>query len=169
LSSETAARDVDVKEFQSLMNQMEHLRNDNPPIAPRVLTALLLLSGGGTALYQMVSNDVFTPGYANSFSMFWTTLCHVGIVIGPAALFGLRAVNFRLYPQKYAYLVEQHVQSNVFARAFTSTHFNTFLVPMMCFITLTQVDQLHEFMVVPATLWLLLAYSSVFVHQKLLL
>ena len=164
---------------------MEHLRSDNPPIAPRVLTALLLLSGSGTAVYQMITHDVFTPEYANSFSIFWATLCHVGIVvsikdfqlylsfifsqIGPAALFGFRAANFRLYPQKYAYLVEQQVHSNMLARAFTSRHFNTFLVPMMCFLTLTQVDQLHEFMVVPATLWLLLAYSSIVAHQRLLI
>lgn len=42
------------------------------------------------------------------------------------------------------------------------------IVPFLCYLTLTGVDSLHDYMVVPAFLWLGLAASAVFVNQHLL-
>ena len=83
-------------------------------------------------------------------------------------MFGLRAANFKLYPQKFAYLFAGRTQA-LMVRVFTSDWLNSLVVPSLCFLTLAAVDQLHDFLVVPAVLWFPLTTSATFVRQQLLL
>lgn len=173
------------------MSQMEKVRDHRGPMLPKVLVFLLLVFGTGATVYLIGNNEVHTPTYTNAFSMFFTILCHVGIVvssdplflayftllidiyvfifqIGPAAMFGLRAVNFRLYPSKFTYLFAER-SSTKMSRMFGANMLNCFIVPTLCYITLQAVEDLHSYMVVPGCLWFALAASSVFTNQYLLL
>ena len=71
----------DIKEFNSLMAQMENLREHRGPLLPKALVLLFLLFGLGGSFYLVSSSDVHTPSYTNGFSLFFTVLCHVGIVV----------------------------------------------------------------------------------------
>ena len=74
---------------------------------------------------------------------------------------GLRAMNFKLYPQKFAHLFANRSQA-LSEKVLTSDWLNVLLVPFLCYVTLEAVDQLHDFMVVPAVLWFGLATSAIF-------
>ena len=81
---------------------------------------------------------------------------------------GLRAMNFQLYPQKFAYLFANRARP-LTERVLTSDWLNVLLVPFLCYATLTAVEPLHDLMVLPAVLWFGLASSALFMSQHLLL
>lgn len=147
---------------------MEDLRSHSGPMKPKLLVAALLVAGMGTTLYMFCNNDVHTPGYTNSLSLIFTILCNVGIVMGPAALFGLHSLNFRLYPKKFSYLFTQKSNALTY-RVFASKSVNYLAVPLLCLGTLTLADSVDRCLVLPAIFWFALTMSSLFMHQQLLM
>ena len=57
--------------------------------------------------YYVGYYDYFSPYSTNAFNIFISSLCHIGIVIGPAALYGMRMVKYTVYPQEMAKIIPQ--------------------------------------------------------------
>ena len=61
--------------------------------------------GSGMTIYCMGTYDFFSPYHTNTVNVFISMLCHLGIVVGPASLFGILAVGHTIYPKKFAPLM----------------------------------------------------------------
>ena len=63
------------------MSQIENYREHSGPVMPKVITFLLLVLGLAGSVYFISTNELFTAGYTNGFSIYFTVLCHLGLVV----------------------------------------------------------------------------------------
>jgi hypothetical protein len=83
-----------------MLSQAQEVQAISAPLTSRVLLILCLLFGVSSSVIVISVYEYFTPTYSNQFGLLVSLLCHLGIVIGPGALYGLRLANFTLYPRK---------------------------------------------------------------------
>ena len=81
---------------------LPHLIKDQTPGLSKVIVTAAFLFGAGALTCCLGCSDLYTPANTNAYSLFISLLCHLGVVVGPASLFALKATRFSVYPSLYA-------------------------------------------------------------------
>ena len=102
------------KEMRRHMEYFPDFVKDTVPLISKGAVTASLLLGSGQLMYSLGTNYFYSPGLTNSINLFTSLLCHVGIVIGPASIYGMRLLNYSVYPRNYRPLMEEMkiIQSN---------------------------------------------------------
>ena len=88
-------------EVQSFVAQLPELAPEKIPLVSRVLLLSCLFFGLSGVTYYLSAREYFSPGHTNAQNLFFSLMCHLGVVIGPAALFALKCTNYSVYPLVY--------------------------------------------------------------------
>jgi hypothetical protein len=98
-----------VQELQNFIGQLPFIVKNSSPIMNKIFVAGSLIFGVGSTVACMGTFDYFTPFHTNSVNLFVSMLCHLGIVVGPASMYGILSIGHTLYPKKFAELMKQNV------------------------------------------------------------
>ena len=71
------------------------------PFVSKLVVFASLFFGISGLTYILSTCEQFTPVHTNAQNLFYSMLCHLGIVIGPATLFALKCTNYTVYPLVY--------------------------------------------------------------------
>lgn len=83
---------------------MDDLRNDSGHLPSKLMISFFSVASLGSLVYFYGFNDFYTKQSTDACNIFLSAIFHMGIVIGPAALVGIKSLGFKLYPSKYQYL-----------------------------------------------------------------
>ena len=136
----------------------------------------LFLFGAGCVTYCLGGFDLYTPTNSNAYSVFISLLCHLGIVIGPASLFALKATNFSVYPSLYApalmtrkNLLNLGAIQSRFAKTMTSLPVLAAIPLGLQAAALTLCDSLNLFYPIPLLIWFVLLAAAMTYQARALL
>ena len=151
-------KDGDEQQLQHFLYEVPNLVKATSPLANKAfLFATFGTSVGGLA-YGMSAYDHYTPQNTNAMNLFVSMMCHLGIVIGPSALFALKMIRYSVYPSDISLPSSNspQVRYGRFQSGFCNlmTHNLTLcaLVPSLMFLGLNVLDSLNPVFVVPCIL-----------------
>lgn len=96
-----------MRELKSLTNQLAEYRKgeDSGHIFSRIGVLALLFGSVSAATFFICAYDAYTPQSTNAYCLMTSALAHLGIIVGPAAIFALMSCNYRIVPLRFAYIL----------------------------------------------------------------
>jgi hypothetical protein len=76
------------------------------PRFSKYLVISILLFGVGNIFYKFNKYDYFSKENTDAHYLYVSMLTHLGIVIGPATVFGINNSNFTVYPSKFKRIID---------------------------------------------------------------
>jgi len=145
-------------------------------MASKAIVLFALLFGTIGIIYILGFKEQFTPAYTNGVSLYFSFLSHLGIVIGPAALYGLRMNNYSVYPSMYAQALQSRANLLNLGRMQHSLANRVTSLPALALAPLTLMalglqlcDSMNLLYAVPALLWLGVTVSAMAYRSRALL
>jgi hypothetical protein len=90
-----------IEEIQRFTANLPNFIEDRIPLFSKAFITFLFLFGTVGLTIGLGYYDLNTPTNTNTYSVVLSAICHYGIVVGPAALFALKATNYAVYPSIY--------------------------------------------------------------------
>jgi hypothetical protein len=155
---------------------LPNIINDQIPRVSKVVLLSGLLFGIVGLVYSLSCFEVFTPGNSNAYCLFQSLICHLGIVVGPAALFALKMTNYSVYPSIYApALASRRNLLNLskiqgwFAKGVVSLPAITAIPIGLIALVLNLSDELNMYYAPPALFWLAFITSAMHYQSRAML
>ena len=155
---------------------MPNIINDSIPRVSKVVLVSALLFGVIGLVYSLSFFDVFTPRNSNAYCLFQSLICHLGIVVGPAALFALKMTNYSVYPSIYGpalasrrNLLNLGTMQGWFAKGIVSLPAITILPLALTSLALSLSDSLNMYYTPPALFWLAFVTSAMHYQSRAML
>lgn len=115
--------------------------------------------------------DYFTPYHTNSVNVFVSMLCHLGVVVGPAAMFGILATGHTIYPKKFSELMAMNVMGFGKSQSAIASSLGKLgsiaVVPTgLMFASMTLMDQLNMLSLAPGVFWTGLSTTLIYYKSR---
>jgi hypothetical protein len=137
----------------------------------KVMVGTFLVGGIGSTLFGMSVYEYFSPKHTNSVNLFISMLCHLGLVTGPAALFGTLILGHTIYPKKFEAQMTPAVQGFGKPQGFISKFLGkpavvSFAPIMLMLGSMNFMDSLNLISVVPGAFWAGIATTSIYYKAR---
>ena len=90
----------DARKIQHFLHTVEDYIKPNSPFVNKVFLFGTFGVSTGSLTYGLSCYDQYTPYNTNTMNVFVSLMCHLGIVVGPSALFALKFINYSVYPSQ---------------------------------------------------------------------
>ena len=153
----------ELAKIETYIRELPQMVNDSSPNVSKIIVYSSLVGSMLATAFFMSTSETFSPMNTNSVNVFVNLVCHLGIVIGPASLFALKALNYSVVPKHFASKIPQ-VQG--IRSSFLSLNFQAAVIPILMMGSVTLIDSLNLIYTGPQLFWLGLCTTSMSYAQK---
>lgn len=141
------------------------------PLLNKLFILSCLLFGVGSTVYAMGSYDYFSPWHTNSMNLFISLLCHMGVVMGPAAVYGMQSIGYSIYPKRFDKIMANNVMGFGRSQGALSRvlqHMGVLsVVPItLMYVSMQLMDELNMLSLAPGVIWTGIATTAIYYKSR---